>query len=131
MLVKIALRIIDPFSDYLRERQPLLLKSWTMAMRHSSGNPSMSSIAGYNIEQLAKKGSDFVDLPYVVKGMDISLSGLLTYIESAAPELLSSGKATQEDLCYSLQVIPLIARSAFKMLNYFLLRRHTHGLIVC
>ncbi|WJX13908.1 Gcp2p [Trifolium repens] len=26
---------------------------------------------GYNIEQLAKKGEKFIDLPYVVKGMDI------------------------------------------------------------
>ena len=37
---------------------------------------------GYNIEQLAKKGERFVDLPYVVKGMDMSLSGILSYIEA-------------------------------------------------
>lgn len=30
---------------------------------------------GYNIEQMAKKGSKFVNLPYVVKGMDVSFSG--------------------------------------------------------
>ena len=36
--------------------------------------------------------------------MDISLSGLLTYIESAAPGLLEKKEATQEDLCFSLQV---------------------------
>lgn len=30
---------------------------------------------GYNIEQMAKKGSKFVSLPYVVKGMDVSFSG--------------------------------------------------------
>lgn len=60
--------------------------------------------AGYNIEQLAKKGKHFVELPYVVKGMDISLSGLLSYIETAAPALLKSGKATPADLCFSLQV---------------------------
>lgn len=60
--------------------------------------------AGYNIEQLAKKGHHYIELPYVVKGMDISLSGLLTYIESAAPGLLKKKEATQEDLCFSLQV---------------------------
>ena len=37
---------------------------------------------GYNIEQLAKKGETFVELPYVVKGMDMSLSGILSYVET-------------------------------------------------
>ncbi|CAG2163350.1 unnamed protein product [Oppiella nova] len=36
---------------------------------------------GYNIEQLAKKGHKFVALPYVIKGMDLSFSGLLSFIE--------------------------------------------------
>ena len=36
---------------------------------------------GYNIEQLAKKGSVYVDLPYCVKGMDVSFSGILTYLK--------------------------------------------------
>lgn len=40
---------------------------------------------GYNIEQQAKLGSGrYVELPYVVKGMDVSFSGLLTYIENEA-----------------------------------------------
>jgi N6-L-threonylcarbamoyladenine synthase len=38
---------------------------------------------GYNIEQLAKEGSQFVEFPYVVKGMDISFSGILSYAETA------------------------------------------------
>ena len=58
---------------------------------------------GYNIEQLAKKGTKYVELPYVVKGMDISLSGLLTHIEEVAEKLLKSGEALPEDLCFSLQ----------------------------
>ena len=58
---------------------------------------------GYNIEQLAKKGTKFLSLPYVVKGMDVSFSGILSYIEDAAPNLLSSGEYTVEDLCFSLQ----------------------------
>lgn len=36
---------------------------------------------GYNIEQLAKKGKVLLELPYVVKGMDMSYSGMLSYIE--------------------------------------------------
>lgn len=36
---------------------------------------------GYNIEQLAKKGKVLLDLPYVVKGMDMSYSGMLSYLE--------------------------------------------------
>jgi N6-L-threonylcarbamoyladenine synthase len=58
---------------------------------------------GYNIEQLAKKGTKYLELPYVVKGMDVSFSGLLSFIESRAESLLRSKKYTPEDLCYSLQ----------------------------
>jgi N6-L-threonylcarbamoyladenine synthase len=58
---------------------------------------------GYNIEQLAKKGNKYLELPYVVKGMDVSFSGLLSFIESRALGLIKSGKYTPEDLCYSLQ----------------------------
>ena len=36
---------------------------------------------GYNIEQKAKGGKQYIELPYIVKGMDISLTGLLTKIE--------------------------------------------------
>lgn len=41
---------------------------------------------GYNIEQCAKGGSKFLPLPYVVKGMDVSFSGILSYIEEKAPK---------------------------------------------
>lgn len=58
---------------------------------------------GYNIEQLAKKGKKFLELPYVVKGMDVSFSGLLSFIEEKAPQLVESGEYTPEDLCFSLQ----------------------------
>lgn len=59
---------------------------------------------GYNIEQLAKAGQKFIELPYVVKGMDVSFSGILSFIEEAAGKLLASGEATPADLCFSLQV---------------------------
>jgi len=58
---------------------------------------------GYNIEQMAKKGKKYLKLPYVVKGMDVSFSGILSYIEEKAQTLLSSGEYTPEDLCFSLQ----------------------------
>ena len=58
---------------------------------------------GYNIEQLAKKGTKFLELPYVVKGMDVSFSGLLSFIEERVPLLLASGEYTPADLCFSLQ----------------------------
>ena len=56
------------------------------------------------IEKLAKKGN-YIDLPYVVKGMDFSFSGLL----SAALRQHQKGTAI-EDVCFSLQ------ETAFAML---------------
>jgi N6-L-threonylcarbamoyladenine synthase/protein kinase Bud32 len=54
---------------------------------------------GAAVEKLAAKGKNLVSLPYVVKGMDLSLSGLLT----ATIVQLKSGNCCLEDLCYSLQ----------------------------
>lgn len=64
-----------------------------------SNNPS----PGYNIEQMAKKGTKYLPLPYCVKGMDVSFSGILTYIEEKVEKLLKSEEYTPEDLCFSLQ----------------------------
>jgi len=58
---------------------------------------------GYNIEQCAKDGSAFLPLPYTVKGMDVSFSGILSSIEDRADTLLKSGQYTKADLCFSLQ----------------------------
>jgi universal protein Kae1 len=54
---------------------------------------------GAVIEKLAKNGEQLIKLPYTVKGMDVSLSGLLT----AATTLLKKGEHRLEDLCFSLQ----------------------------
>jgi universal protein Kae1 len=54
---------------------------------------------GAIVEKLALKGDKLIELPYTVKGMDTSFSGLLT----AAVNLLKKGKYNLEDLCYSLQ----------------------------
>jgi glycoprotease/Kae1 family metallohydrolase len=55
---------------------------------------------GPELEKLASQGRNFIDLPYVVKGNDVSYSGLLT----AAKRLLRQNIAL-EDLCYSLQEV--------------------------
>lgn len=54
---------------------------------------------GAVVEKLALKGEKLIALPYTVKGMDTSFSGLLT----AAVNLLKKGKYKLEDLCFSLQ----------------------------
>ncbi|KAJ5521307.1 hypothetical protein N7527_005422 [Penicillium freii] len=90
---------------------------------HISNDPA----PGYNIEQLAKQGNQLVDLPYVVKGMDCSFSGILAAIDGLAKQWGLGGeekaredeqkpldsttvaddslesKPTRADLCFSLQ----------------------------
>ena len=71
---------------------------------HFGRETGLGHPGGPVIEKLAKKGS-YIDLPYVVKGMDFSFSGLL----SAA--LREAEKGTpMEDVCFSLQ------ETAFSML---------------
>ncbi|KAF1813297.1 putative tRNA threonylcarbamoyladenosine biosynthesis protein kae1 [Eremomyces bilateralis CBS 781.70] len=70
---------------------------------------------GYNIEQLAKRGKRLLDLPYTVKGMDASFSGILAAVDALAGRVLAEEESkrlrdeesgelvTVEDLCFSLQ----------------------------
>ncbi|KAK5086049.1 putative tRNA threonylcarbamoyladenosine biosynthesis protein kae1 [Exophiala xenobiotica] len=66
---------------------------------------------GYNIEQLAKKGRVLLDLPYAVKGMDCSFSGILAKVDEYAAQMnagklldpATGEKITPEDLCFTLQ----------------------------
>lgn len=58
---------------------------------------------GYNIEQLAKQGKKYIALPYAVKGMDVSFSGILSFVEKEAQEQLAANQCTPADLCFSLQ----------------------------
>ena len=53
------------------------------------------------LEEVARRGRELIPLPYVVKGMDLSFSGLLT----AALKLLRSGRYRLEDLCFSVQEV--------------------------
>lgn len=66
-------------------------------------NLSNDPSPGYTIEQLAKKGTQYIELPYTVKGMDVSFSGIITYLEKVGIEKLQRGECTKEDLCFSLQ----------------------------
>lgn len=63
-----------------------------------------ASPCGMNIEQLASTTSTYVNLPYVVKGNDVSFSGLL----SATKSIATRGKA---EACFSLQ------ETAFAMIS--------------
>lgn len=62
---------------------------------------------GAMVEKFASQGKTFVPLPFSIKGMDMSFSGLLT----AAVELLREKKCRLEDVCFSLQEV------AFSMLT--------------
>lgn len=62
---------------------------------------------GALVEEIADRGKTLVPLPFTVKGMDLSFSGLLT----AAVEALRNGKYRLEDVCFSLQEV------AFSMLT--------------
>lgn len=76
-------------------------------------NISNDPAPGYNIEQLAKRGKHLLDLPYTVKGMDCSFSGILASIDVLAARLqqgqtrwkdeVTGELVTREDLCFSLQ----------------------------
>ena len=58
----------------------------------------LSFPCGPKIEQYALKATQYLSLPYSIKGMDIAFSGLLT----AAEEYYRQGKPL-EDICYSMQ----------------------------
>ena len=63
-------------------------------LRSEEGLPGAAKVM-----KLANRGRTLAPLPYVVKGMDLSFSGLLT----AATQLLHDGKYSLEDMCFSLQ----------------------------
>nr|A9A6L6.1 RecName: Full=Probable bifunctional tRNA threonylcarbamoyladenosine biosynthesis protein; Includes: RecName: Full=tRNA N6-adenosine threonylcarbamoyltransferase; AltName: Full=N6-L-threonylcarbamoyladenine synthase; Short=t(6)A synthase; AltName: Full=t(6)A37 threonylcarbamoyladenosine biosynthesis protein Kae1; AltName: Full=tRNA threonylcarbamoyladenosine biosynthesis protein Kae1; Includes: RecName: Full=Serine/threonine-protein kinase Bud32 [Methanococcus maripaludis C6] len=76
---------------------------------------NMPHPGGVYVEKYAKNGNKFIKLPYTVKGMDISLSGLLT----AAMKKYDS-KERIEDVCHSLQ------ETSFSMLTEITERALAH-----
>lgn len=55
-----------------------------------------ASPCGGKIEELASKSNNYISLPYVVKGNDVSFSGLLSATKRVIPKNL-------QDACFSLQ----------------------------
>jgi N6-L-threonylcarbamoyladenine synthase len=70
----------------------------------------LSSPCGDQIERLARSSGTYIRLPYVVKGNDVSFSGLLSAAKRLAEGRTSVGKNIDE-VCYSLQ------ETAFAMLT--------------
>jgi len=54
---------------------------------------------GPKIYELALKGKEYIELPYVVKGMDVSFGGIQTNLK----QKYDSGKFSKENLCFSCQ----------------------------
>jgi N6-L-threonylcarbamoyladenine synthase len=75
----------------------------------------LPSPAGPHIEKLAEKSVNFIPLPYVVKGNDVSYSGLLT-----ASLAKLRGGASLEDVCYSMQEVScsMLAEAVERSLAY-------------
>jgi N6-L-threonylcarbamoyladenine synthase len=63
----------------------------------------LSSPGGPAVEEAAKKGQRFVNLPYIQKGNDVSYSGLLTAAKRTINE------EAIEDICYSIQEVAFSA----------------------
>jgi len=55
--------------------------------------------AGPVIDKLAKKGKNYIELPYTIKGMDFAFSGIQTKVN----QLVQTEKHKTEDLCFSAQ----------------------------
>ncbi len=54
---------------------------------------------GPKLSMLAEKSNNYIELPYVVKGMDVSFAGILTKLQ----QMYDSKKFKTEDLAYSMQ----------------------------
>lgn len=64
--------------------------------------------AGPKIDELAKLGRSYIELPYIIKGMDFSFSGILTNAENKIKQEKekNNGKISDKflhDICYSVQ----------------------------
>ena len=68
------------------------------------------------IEKLALQSKRYIELPYSIKGMDISLSGILTKLK----QLVESKKYSIEDISYSMQetVFAMLVETAERALAH-------------
>ncbi|MBT6397088.1 MAG: tRNA (adenosine(37)-N6)-threonylcarbamoyltransferase complex transferase subunit TsaD, partial [Nitrosopumilus sp.] len=72
-----------------------------------------ASPCGKNIEELASASSNYVTLPYSVKGNDVSFSGLLSATKSVSEK-------SKTDACYSLQetALAMISETVERALSF-------------
>ena len=71
---------------------------------------------GLKIQELAEKSDNYIELPYSIKGMDVSFSGVLTKLR----QMVESRKYRIEDLAYSLQetVFAMLVEAAERALAH-------------
>ena len=77
---------------------------------------------GFSIEKKAKEGKNYIKLPYSMKGMDMSFSGILSSSLKIIEETKRSGDMTEQfvsDICYSLQetVFSILCEAAERCLS--------------
>lgn len=79
----------------------------------AEGSEQVQALSSKNREREEK---NYIELPYVVKGMDISLSGILTNLK----QKIDSKKYNKEDLCYSMQetVFAMLVETAERALAH-------------
>jgi N6-L-threonylcarbamoyladenine synthase len=105
----------DGFWRVFGETEDITLGSLLEKFAREVGLARPGDWGAASVEDLAEKGEQFIDLPYVVKGNDVSYSGLLT----AAVRAYQEGTRI-EDLCHSLQEV------AFAMLTEAVERALAH-----
>ncbi|KAF2295917.1 hypothetical protein GH714_035108 [Hevea brasiliensis] len=85
---------------------------------------------GYNIEQLAKKGEQFIELPYVVKGMDVSFSGILSFIEATAEEKLKIMNVLLQTCATPYRSVYILLWDLLNELKYDLMQETVFAMLV-
>ena len=72
--------------------------------------------AGPEIEKLALKSKKYIEMPYSIKGMDISFSGIETFVSKMV------GKERNEDIAFSLQetVFSMLIEASERAMAYCL-----------
>jgi N6-L-threonylcarbamoyladenine synthase len=76
---------------------------------HLQGTILNNTPSGITPSKTYGSGKNYIELPYVVKGMDCSFSGILTTASSLAASLpalidpITKQHITKEDICFSLQ----------------------------
>ncbi|MDP2749668.1 MAG: bifunctional N(6)-L-threonylcarbamoyladenine synthase/serine/threonine protein kinase [Nanoarchaeota archaeon] len=75
---------------------------------------------GPHVYELSLKSKKYIELPYVVKGMDVSFGGLLTNLKQKIHKSAFGKEYTKEDLCFSAQetTFAMLVEVAERALNH-------------